>query len=404
MIDPGPRVPLPSTLRRDLLKLVELLATGALAAAAISVLLTGRVPSIPTTAAVEISLYLTLYALMSTGIKLGVDAFLMAKAADPEELNAISLRQLFTVWVLPATACCALMAGWRFGWIVMLPCAIGLWLDARAILIAVMLAGRGDSTPMSIGTLLNLPLFFVLLVLASLYTEPTMGVVAILFSITSIIRFLFLSGKGALPSGSSEIPLSVLVGLGLQQVLNFLLFRGDQVLLGLDRSGSLVGALADASLPAYLTSAKFYEMACSVSVLICIVALPRSRQPVERASGSTASPKRSRLTGIVAGSAQGYLTGVLVAVSLVVLVLFWSSQDWPVYIPFVVAAGLALPVNFRTFVALRQDQLRPLLRALLGALVGGLIFLVLVGLPVPLERLALLAPIQMLLFLGLLRR
>jgi hypothetical protein len=394
----------PSMLRRDLLKLAELLATGALAAAAISLLLTGRVPSIPPAAAVDISLYLTLYALMSTGIKLGVDGFLMAKAAEPEALNSISLRRFCIAWMLPTTACCALFAGWRFGWIVVLPCAVGLWLDARAILIAVMLTGRGDSTPMSIGTLLNLPLFFALLVLASLFTVPNMGVVAALFSVTSIIRFLFLAGKGALPSGSSEIPMAVLAGLGLQQVLNFLLFRGDQVLLGLDRSGSLVGGLAEASLPAYLASAKFYEMACSVTVLICMVALPRNRQLAERAPASTISPKLTRLADIAARSPQGYLTGALVAVSLVALVLFWLSADWPLYIPFAVAAGLALPVNFRTFVALRQDRLRPLLKALLGALLGGVVFLVLVGLPVPLERLALLAPIQMLLFLGLLRR
>ena len=370
--------------------------------------MTGRVTSVPRSFASELSLYLTLYALLLTGAKLGMDGYLLSRAGTVDLFDSAGMTRFFRGWVTPAAIVGGAAAGWNFGWEVSLPTACSLWLDVRSILIAATLSGRGNTTPQSIGTLLNFPLFFLFFYAASLITAPTIAVAAFVFSASSVARFIYMRGNAGLPSGPDQVGLAVLGALGVQQVLNYLLFRADQILIGLDSMNLLIEPSPEKMLTNYLLHAKVYEVVCTVMSLACIVALPKVSKGLTVADApevSSVEGTSDRTTkGNRAGRSIQVLSLSLVCLCTSVLIYGWASPEKGLFLPFLAAAGLSLLVNFQSFLSLRRSSLRALIIALGAALAAGAVFVGFRSHPISLDQLAYLVPIQMLVFIAVLYR
>ena len=377
--------------RNNLLSLLALLASGALAAAATAWFLSGRVPSVTQSTAASLSLFLTLYALSLTAVKLGTDGFILSKSAAEGGAHSLGLRRFLQWWAWPVIVLSACAIAWKFGWQVWVPSMVAMHFDLRSVTMAAALTGAGDSTAQSIGTLLNFPVFFLGLYVASLIAPPDIATIATLFAGSSMLRYAYLSRRSRFPDGPDDIAPSVLAMLGLQQCLNYLLFRADQILLSLARNLPVLDTGSPSDLADYLVHSKAYEAACTVTMLACMVAQPR-------ATPSTVplrSDPRPRLLG--------WLEAALLLASVCALALGWFERSDSILLPFVTAAALSLPVNRRTLQALRNDDFKRLIMALGVSLSVGLLGAALLSRPIELSRLAYLVPVQMLAFLCIAR-
>jgi hypothetical protein len=394
-------------LKKDLLRLAALLASGALAAACLSVLVSGRVEAIPLSLATELSLYMTFYALIATIAKLGIDNLLFTRASDTDALASMRLTRFVSLWVLPIALVGATVSATRFGWLLLVPTALALVIDTRSTLLGAVLSGRGDTTPTSIGTLLNLPLFFVLLITATFFVDASMGLAAVLLATSSLARYSFLSSKGTLPNGSAELGIGILLGFGAQQTLNYVMFRADQIALGVATYTGLSDVVPPAEqLAPYLLNAKAYEIVCSITALACVVAFPK-QIAVAEVAGTKKDAESGRAAVRVSPGSTARVR--LLMVGLVVLccgmlVYGWLHRFDARHLPFAAAGGLSLVVNIQTYAALRAGRINTLIFAQLIALLFGAVWLVFVARSSGLTGLAYMVPMQMLLFLMLASR
>jgi hypothetical protein len=200
-------------------------------------------------------------------------------------------------------------------------------------------------------------------------------------------RYAYLARRGRFPEGSTDVSVGILILLGLQQCLNYLLFRVDQIFLSLAQNIPVMDSEPPLTLADYLLHSKIYEAACAVTMLACMVSQPRTKLST---MGFQLKPNPQFLGG---------LEVCLMLTSLGALLLGWFERSGSILLPFAIAAALSLPVNRRTLQALRNDGIGQLIMALSVSLAVGFLGAVFLPRPIELSRLAYIVPVQMLAFL-----
>jgi hypothetical protein len=209
-----------------------LLATGGVSTLAIALITAGHIESIPTILGSTIAALVVWQTLSVTIAKMGLDAYLFA-VADRHSANSLHalpknyLRHVALVaFGAGATAHFGGGMGWS-GWVVI---CISTILDVLAIVRTAELTGQGRLGDVIVASLLRLPLFLLLLVLLSIWYSPlTEFAVMPLYAASAATRWGWIHVRTRGLDRTTRINVALTSTIS-QQVANFLMFRGDQLL------------------------------------------------------------------------------------------------------------------------------------------------------------------------------
>jgi hypothetical protein len=338
-----------------------LLGSGAVSAVGMMLLARGLLPGVSARTAAPIVILVQWQLFALTCAKLGIDQLVFAKVSRHPNLR-ISLERHLYSRALPISVLCGIALFRLFPAAAAVLIALSAVLDVYAVAKMSELGAKRHFHAVSLANLLNYPVFLGLLALWHRVTLPSTVTAAALFAISSLTRFVYVfavsqrTERGAVLGRISASP-----AMGMQQALNFLQFRGDQLILPLFAAGSMNARGVVASLPAYVFLARFPELVSAVLVTLAPLYLPTAYSRL-RAN----APARSRTLELGALMVVG--SGLVVFVSALVLA---PRVPLSLCLAFAISASLALPANYITYALLREDLLQVLIGRLLVAVLAG---------------------------------
>lgn len=369
-----------------------LLGTGLVASLGLAYLVSGR----PGWLHLETAIYaVAIIQWMNLGTTLaahGVPNLVFAQVSLDPRVHFRVGRQI-RLRIVPITTTIALVIGVFFGAWAGLAAFLAIVMDATSAIWVADRNGRGRHLHAGIATLLNYPVFFFLVAIGAFIGHDGKGLILVSYVVASLSRFAWLAASHPSISANQDLAGAESFQMGLQSGLNYLLFRLDQLALGI--FGALLVNMPDAFAPNYFFLAKYPELLGSAFVSLGTVFFPVYFLDVPFSwSRFQARVPRNAALGIAIVS-----FGTIVGLPLF-LFAGGNSVGWFFALPFAVQSILILPVNVATYSWLRVRAFRPLLYSL-GASTGiGMIMLAAIVGSGQFGSLAWVVPLQMALFIA----
>jgi hypothetical protein len=327
-----------------------------------------------------------------TVAKLGIDQVVFA-AVTADESIYFGARSHLLCRVLPVTVAFSSVVALVFSPWAGVAAFVTLMLDAHSTMLVADLNARKSYRATVIANLLNYPLFFALLFACALSRALTAEASLGLFVLASLTRWLWLRGQTANRADRRRVTCNVSGAMGAQQVLNYLAFRIDQVILPV--IGVMFGERFRGAefMNQYLFLAKFPELFSSMVVILGTVLLPRVFIRDASVSLARHAWEHRRLLAVLLLITMG---------ALAVYAATWNGRRIPVvaWLPFFCHALLVLPVNICTYSMLRHNHVGGLLRNLSVSSLVGMSLVTALGLTGQVALLGWVVPAQLALLIG----
>jgi hypothetical protein len=247
---------------------------------------------------------------------------------------------------------------------------VSILLDTFSTIRMSELNAREEFIKASTANLLNYPVFFCGIFVSSFLFELSEIYILALFCASSFLRAVWLQLNQIPTLDLVPVESNSDVRMVVQQVLNSLMFRLDQIALSFPAFPQLF--LKGHDLGTYLFLAKYFEIAASIVPIIGAVIFPAIWLSFS-GDGSNESRSRQKLRAL------SYGIWLITIVGLFLVYITWlSTAKLRTFgnLPFVLGAFLALPVNLITYSMLRAQRLDRLIRnQVLGLLTGCLLWL-----------------------------
>ncbi len=348
----------------------KLLGSGVVSAVALTIITSNRWQLLDPGVGISLVLFLQWQTFGLTLTKLGIDQVVFATInEDPKRRldTSVHMRGRALPLGLAFGALVAAVFGPWYG----LACFLSLMLDTDAILLATDLNARERYTGVMIASLLNYPLFFLLLFGLEPWHPVTIGLALALFVMTSFTRWAWLSATRPLQNNLPAYACQGTALTGVAPLLNHLMCRVDQVLLGTSFITTLVATLQGDFARQLLFLGRYQELLSGSLAMLSGILLPRLflRYPFVVSGLLTTAASRPRLIIV-------YLFAV--GSSLAAYSVLWQGSPLsPVLVMSnAVSAVLALPANVLTYSMIRQGYLRGLVLNLAIAVTLGLTVIV----------------------------
>lgn len=334
-----------------------LISPAAVNAGGLYLMSSGRIAGIEAEASVKFLLFLPWQALGMTIVKCGVDSWILSRAVDWPG-RSLDLRSLVLKRYVPLALAVGLLLGSRLAVEVCAVAAVTALMDALAAVLTNEMAAQARVKAAGAASMLKFPLFFGLTFVLAQLSQVGLQLLMVLFSVTSALRLGVLLWLRPAGRTAGERPKTG--SLAVQQVLNYGLFKNDQLATG------IINRATAGSDALFVYLARFPEL---ISVLVT-------------ATGPLIYPQlyAQRAAPGFAGMPAEWRTVATVALVVAMALLYAatgahvvSQGVWPL-VPAVTLSGLlVVPVNYRTYSLLREQRERELVAGLLkGNLVGVL--------------------------------
>ena len=345
----------------------KLLGSGVVSALALTIVTSNRWNLLDPGVGVTLVLFLQWQILGLTLTKMGIDQIIFAAVTEnPRQrptARAHMLRRALPLGVLFSVLVAVVFGPW-YG----LACLCSLVLDTHAILLLADLNARERYTEVMFASLLNYPLFFLLVFgLQAAWRPVTTGIVLVLFVLTSVTRWVWLTFHRSAPSTFQIISYQGTALTGAVPLLNFLMFRVDQVLLGTTFVTTLVATVRSDFARQLLFLGRYQEVLAGGLAMLTGLVYPRLyiKYPFTVRTLLTTAARRWWVVGAYILAVGG---------SLAAYSLLWRGSP---LLPILLASGalsalLILPANVLTYSMIRQDHVRGLVRSLAVVVAAGL--------------------------------
>ncbi len=344
----------------------KLLGSGLISAVALTIITSNRWNLLDPGVGVTLVLFLQWQALGLTVTKLGVDQVIFAAITENPYRRLVTTAHMRRR-ALPLGLAFSVLVAVVFNPWYGLACLSSLVLDTQSILMLADLNARERYTSVMTASLLNYPLFFGLVFGLQAWRPVTIELALALFVITSFTRWAWLSFTRSLPSTLPTLSCQGTALTGVAPLLNFLMFRVDQVLLGTTFVATLVATVGTDFVRQILFLGRYQELVAGGIAMLTGILLPRLhlRYPFAARDLLTTAATRRWLT-------LGYVAAV--PLSLAAYSIVWRGSPLPVilFASVAVSALLILPANALTYSMIRQGHLRALVRNLAVAVTIGL--------------------------------
>jgi hypothetical protein len=348
--------------------LFALLSSGGVGALGFSLLLSNRLTFVEPVLVIDIVAFIQWELFAVTAAKFGFDQVSYAIAAKTRTAT-VDLIYVSSRIVFPLALLFSIVAGTigtaSTGFFIFLSAMA----DAIAIIVMGDLNGRGDHLSVAKANLLNYPLFFAGLILLQVVVDASLQACLLLFAMSSWLRLIYVLQRRArtIQGMSIERP-EASISLGLQQMSNYLLFRGDQLLISAIVFSALPSIWAVQEVSQYLFFSKFYDLATAVWVVVGVVLFREVFLAVPNKIGDQLCALINKHRALVA---VGILSGTIG------LSIYSALYEGPVFfwgaIPFCLMIALVFPVNLVVFSMIRANAFYVLLRNQCVALLFGIV-------------------------------
>jgi hypothetical protein len=344
-----------------------LLGSGVVSAVGFVLITSNRWQLVKPAVGVFIVLFVQWQMLGLTIAKLGVDQ--VAFAVTTEDRSRVpSVTEHLRRRTFPLAAIFSLVVAVVFSPLAALVCLLSVLLDTDATVASADLNGRERFVAVAIANLLKYPLFFIVVFAVHATTGLTSVGALAAFLATSALRWLWLAAQREALKTLPRVVCTTNLAMGYQQLLNYITFRGDQLLLATGIGAAVIQTGGPDFLQKYLFLARYPDLVSGVMVVLGVVLLPRLFLPYPI--------EGFRLRSAVVRHWPWLLAYVAaIATPILFQSLLWQGSTihrW-LLVAFVASALLILPANVLTYSMIRQGHLAALVRNLTWAIVGGLV-------------------------------
>ncbi len=358
--------PSASNIRSLVASAAKLLGSGVVSALALTIITSNRWHLLDPGVGISLVLFLQWQAFGLTVTKLGVDQVIFAAITDNPHRRVVTTAHMRRR-AAPLGLAFSLVVSVVFNPWYGLACFLSLVLDTQSILRLADLNARERYTSVMTASLLNYPLFFLLVFGLQVWRPVTIGLALAMFVMTSVARWAWLSVHRSLHSRLPALSCQGTALTGVAPLLNFLMFRVDQVLLGTTVVTTFVATIGSDFVRQLLFLGRYQELLSGGIAMLTGILLPRLhlRYPFSiREILMTAATRRWLILVHIIG----------VGLSLAAYTLVWRGAPLPtiLLVSVAVSALLILPANVLTYSMIRQGHLRGLVRNLAVAVAIGL--------------------------------
>ncbi|WP_428223300.1 hypothetical protein [Flavobacterium sp.] len=227
-----------------------------------------------------------------------------------------------------------------------------LLLDVMSILIIVQLGARKFFGQVFIGNFLSYPLFFVSFLILGFFFNFNKIAFVLLFLSCATLRFLVV-GKFYRDINAVEMNPKFEFKLGFQQLLNYVLFKSDQILFSLGTLSMIWFGYNKNELQKYMFLSRFPELISGV--LVSLVFLYGSKMTITNKNDFVELIKKYKLSLI------GYI--FLLLFFFLAYTLFWKGDSFisiGEFLPYLLISILIFFVNMVTLGFLKHEKINKL--------------------------------------------
>lgn len=349
-----------------LLRALWLLITGAISALALVLLASGRLNALDTAVSAKLLRVIPLQSLLVTIAKLGGDSLAYAVGTASRDVGLALWGRFFRKSVPLAVLTCAVVipcAGLSV--VVAMAICAAVLLDVAAVQMSADLNARGKSGISALATLLNYPLMVAVLWLVGLgELSVSFNGAVTAFVASSGCRFGWCAWWFRRRRGVALVQSDADSAIAVQQVLNYCVYRADQLWVGMGGLALFGGSMALEGL--FLFLVRFPDIAFSGVSAAGQVFLP-----------TVYSADRSAWRRSVSRTWALYVICVM-PLALAVMTAFLmtrpgSESHWLRAFPFVCAATVCGPVIALTYSMVRAKEIVALNHCLIAALIFGMV-------------------------------
>ena len=372
--------------------IVKLLGSGLLTSLGFVLLASGKFDYISNELSVKILLFIQFQIIGITISKYGLDSLVFAKMIGDTNSVYDPLEYIKKKGILLSILCAGVYAVmYDYTYALVIFCTIVL--DVYSVVAIVQMNVMKHYNYALFANIAAYPLFFGVLLVSSLFFEYSYGQMIALYVACIFLRFL-LSWIFIMKKKKTEdielMELEVPFSLGIQQILNFSLFKIDQIIISLGAVLLVFFGIAGQDIQQILS--KFPELVSGVLVSLSFLYAPYLI--IESREGLITVLNKYKWILV--------LYGVGLAVALCVYMLIWNGEtdlDVVYAISYLIVSVLAVFVNMVTLGYLKKNEVNILVKNLVISSGIGVFFLLIIPFLGMGRYMVCSVPIQMLFFL-----
>jgi hypothetical protein len=378
-------------IRGWLIPIISVVGTGLVGAFALALMAAGKFAFVSSEDASRLGIFISYQVLGLTIVKGGVDGLVFAQASTGPCDMLYNLRPIFWRKILPLwlgfTALSYFVLAELYPLMI---CSIVVLCDVYSAIRTSEFTAKKKFSIVSASNLTKYPLYFVSLFALGAFCRVEYIDLLNLFLIVSVLRLMMLYILSKQYSFQSA-PIYSLGVLGVQQVLNYLLFRLDQVSIPLiSRS---ISGFQDEGLIDFVFLVKYPEMASLLSTALGAIVFPKLLALRE-------GKKDNKPINYVYFNLALFF---LMTFGLLLYEVLFNKAlcSWVIFVPLAIAATLCFEVNYITFLLLAKSQFKDLIIGLSVAVLAG-VFMASISAAIDSYDLVYwIVPVQMIAFIGI---
>lgn len=257
-----------------LLGFLGLLSSGFFSAIGFMIIASNRWSILEPSTTVFLILYVQWQTLGLTISKIGIENVVFAAVSKDESIFFSSQRYILQR-VFPLAVLFSTVVYFVFSPFAALVTFFTLLVDIHSIIKMADLNARRYYLLTSIANLLNYPLFFLIMFVSLVFFDLKVNGILIIFLVCSLARWLWLIKMDIARNNMKKVFCVVGAAMGTQQVLNYLLFRLDQIVLGTTVFSTFFVSPDPDFIHKFVYMAKFPELISGVIVIAGTVLFPK---------------------------------------------------------------------------------------------------------------------------------
>lgn len=342
----------------QLLKSISrLLGSGFITSIGFVILSSNRIDYINVEGIIDMLVFLQLHAIGLTILKLGYDSLSYAAFLENPHLKP-DIAGFIIKMALPLSFIVFLISNFKFGIFISVILVVNVLLDLYSSLVVSQLGFRHDFNKVVFLNLLSYPLFFCEVILISYFFELEFYQFSILFLLNILLKFVFSKHFFSKMKNSGLVSITPTWSIGLQQLLNYGLFKADLVIVSLPLVFISIFNLSDRDILEVLFLSRFPELVSGVTLGLSVLYYPKINH--------------DNILAIFRNYKwYVFFYFILLLISMCAFVQFWN-HDFELrsssIFSYFLAGFLVVFCNLITFNLIRKNKIRFLLFSLISSL------------------------------------